>query len=72
MFILFIIIVFFNINGHISPPPKYVAYMNLEWLSYFEHVIQSLLNTSLFGVCNWNHTKPHCEPKVVHTGALNL
>ena len=40
-----------TLRGHIGPP-QLCWLLNLEWLTYFEHVLQSLLNIwCLFGVC---------------------
>ena len=39
--------------------PQLCWLLSLEWSSYFEHAIQSLLNTYLFGIHSWNHAKPH-------------
>jgi hypothetical protein len=33
--------------------------LNSEWLSYFEHATQSLLNTCVLDIRSWSHTKPH-------------
>ena len=39
--------------------------LSLEWLSYFEHTIQSLLNTCVFNIHFWSHTKPYiCHSNV--------
>ena len=37
-----------SLNGHISPP-LLCWLLNLEWISCFEHVVQSLWNTYLLG-----------------------
>ena len=37
-------------------PFNYSRVLNLEWLSYFEHVLQPLFNTCIFSVHSWSHT----------------
>ena len=39
--------------------PQLCRPLNLEWLAYFEHIVQSLLSTCLFGVRSLIHTEPH-------------
>ena len=39
--------------------PQLCWLLSLECLSYFEHTIQSLLKTCLFGIRSWKHIKPH-------------
>ena len=36
-----------HLNDHIGPPPQLCCLLSLEWLTYFEHRIQSLSNTCL-------------------------
>lgn len=38
------------LSGHIGGPSQFYILLNLEWLSYLEHVVQSLLDTCVFFV----------------------
>ena len=45
-----------SLSGH-SPPPQLWWLLSLEWLSYFKHLVWSLLITCLFGIHSPSHTK---------------
>ena len=47
-----------SLSGH-TDCPQFYWLLNLEWPSYFEHAIQYLLNTCLYCIRSWSHTKPH-------------
>ena len=55
LFIIKVKILVLNERSYkVSPaPPHLCCLLNLEWLSNFEHTIQSP-----FGIHSWNHTKP--------------
>ena len=52
--------------------------IDLKNLSYFKHVVQSLLNTYVFGIRFWSHTnhislKRRCPIKIItESGTLTL
>ena len=66
----------YTLNGYIgSPPITLMTLLSLEWLSYFEHVIQSLLKTWSVLTSTLNHTplKYSCLiRKNDHEGPLTL
>ena len=46
-----------------SPSTPIIWLLNLQWLSYFEHILHYVFNTHLLGIHSWSHTKP---PTLIH------
>ena len=47
-----------------TPPPQLCPLLNLEWLSYYEHTIQSILNTCFFGLWFWESHQTTYHPNI--------